>query len=113
MYPSERSFGCDYSDEAERDTIDSSQSYTMELGPEPPDRWTVGRRTDDGKVFTPEARTTLRRAEAIGYTFSFQEDGTILATMSGRGTTYLRSDVDIQEFDERLKSRHRSQYPPY
>jgi hypothetical protein len=61
--------------------------------------WTIPfRQTADGNRCTEESLSILRAAEAQGYTLGVEKDKTFTVTKSGKGTTYLRSNSDIQRF---------------
>jgi hypothetical protein len=59
------------------------------------------------KSFTEQSLDILRRAQAHGYTFDVEKDGTVGATKEGNGTTYLRTDSDIQRFGRWLEQTPR------
>ena len=52
----------------------------------------------DQKYCTPLSLKILRRAEKTGYTLTVEKDRTIAATKSGEGTSYLRSNFEIEHW---------------
>jgi hypothetical protein len=56
------------------------------------------RHTAHGELCTEESLKVLHEAEAQGYTLGVEKDKTFTVTRSGKGTSYLRSNSDIQRF---------------
>jgi hypothetical protein len=61
-------------------------------------RWEPYRQTADGELCSEDCLDVLRRAEASGFTLSIERSGTFIVTKPGLGTSYLRSNYDIQQF---------------
>lgn len=54
------------------------------------------------EVCTEESLSVLRLAESSGYTLTVADNRTIAATKAGTGTSYFRSNSDIQRFGKFL-----------
>jgi hypothetical protein len=60
------------------------------------------RRTANGELCTEESLRILRQAEAQGYLLDVEKDNTL--TASKNGTSYLRSNADIERFGRSIVS---------
>lgn len=58
------------------------------------------RYTSSGELCTEQSLKIIREAEASGYTLDVQENKVVTASKKGGGTSYLRSNSDIQQFGQ-------------